>query len=37
LIVTEESPAIIVAALEGIRIQSIAAGGWHSAAISGKG
>lgn len=34
MIVTEESPAIIVAALEGIRIQSIAAGGWHSAAIS---
>ncbi|KAK2572611.1 RCC1 domain-containing protein 1 [Acropora cervicornis] len=34
LIVTEESPVIIVAALEGIRIQSIAAGGWHSAAIS---
>ena len=31
----EQSPAV-VAALEGIRIQLIAAGGWHSAAISGE-
>lgn len=33
LIVEEQSPAIIPA-LEGIRVQFIAAGGWHSAAIS---
>ncbi|XP_068709475.1 RCC1 domain-containing protein 1-like [Montipora foliosa] len=33
LTVDEQSPAV-VAALEGIRIQFIAAGGWHSAAIS---
>ena len=35
LIVEEQSPAIIPA-LEGIRVQFIAAGGWHSAAISGE-
>jgi len=35
LLVEEQGPKV-VPALEGIRIQTVAAGGWHSAAISGE-
>jgi len=35
LLVEEQGPEV-VPALEGIRIQFVAAGGWHSAAISGE-
>ena len=35
-LIVEEQSAAVIQALEGIKIQFIAAGGWHSAAISGK-
>lgn len=35
LLVEEQGPEV-VPALEGIKIQFVAAGGWHSAAISGE-
>ena len=35
LLVEEQGPEV-VPALEGIRIQAVAAGGWHSAGISGE-
>lgn len=35
LLIEEQGPEV-VPALEGIRIQSVATGGWHSAAISGE-
>ena len=35
-LIVEEQSSEVVPALEGIRILFIAAGGWHSAAISGE-
>lgn len=35
-LIVEEQSAAVIQALEGIKIQFIVAGGWHSAAISGK-
>ena len=35
-LIVEEQSSEVVPALEGIRMQFIAAGGWHSAAISGE-
>ena len=35
MLVEEQGPEV-VPALEGIRIQVVAAGGWHSAGISGE-
>ena len=35
LLIEEQGPEV-VPALEGIKIQFVAAGGWHSAAISGE-
>ena len=35
-LLVEEQGAEVVPTLEGIKIQFVAAGGWHSAAISGE-